>query len=59
MQFTPEQVEHVKDQKRRPISLGRRGPPEDVALWIVALAATDARWVTGQIINVDGGLGLT
>jgi NAD(P)-dependent dehydrogenase (short-subunit alcohol dehydrogenase family) len=59
MQLTAEQVEHVKEQERRQIPLGRRGTPEDVAPWIVALAATNAGWVTGQIITVDGGLSVT
>ena len=41
------------------VSLGRRGTPEHVAPWIVALAATDAGWVTGQVITVDGGRSVT
>lgn len=59
MQLTTEQAEHVKDQERRMIPLGRRGAPEDVAPWIIALAARDAGWVTGQVISVDGGLDVT
>ena len=59
MQLTAEQVEHVKDQERRRIPLGRRGTPEEVAPWIVALAATDAGWMAGQVITVDGGLNVT
>ena len=41
------------------IPLGRRGVPEDVAPWIVALAGGGAAWVTGQVITVDGGLDAT
>jgi NAD(P)-dependent dehydrogenase (short-subunit alcohol dehydrogenase family) len=59
MQLSAEQAESVKEQERRSIPLGRRGTPEDVAPWIVALAATDAGWVTGQVITVDGGLGVS
>jgi NAD(P)-dependent dehydrogenase (short-subunit alcohol dehydrogenase family) len=39
------------------IPLRRRGP-RDVARWIVHLAGTDADWVTGQVLTVDGGLEL-
>ena len=33
----------------------RSGTPEDVASWIVAVADPDMRWLTGQVITVDGG----
>jgi NAD(P)-dependent dehydrogenase (short-subunit alcohol dehydrogenase family) len=59
MRLTAEQAEHVKDQERRTIPLGRRGTPEDVAPWIVLLASPDAAWVTGQVVTVDGGLDAT
>ncbi len=45
------------DEIRR-IPLGRRGTPDDVAWWIVALADPAADWITGQVITVDGGLDL-
>ena len=51
-------VEAVKEQERSIIPLGRRGVPEDVARWIVALASKDADWVTGQVFNIDGGFTL-
>jgi len=35
--------------------LGRLGVPEDIALVAGFLATTDARWVTGETIYVDGG----
>jgi 3-oxoacyl-[acyl-carrier protein] reductase len=38
--------------------LGRVGQPEDVATWIVALAAPDADWVTGAQLTVDGGFSI-
>ena len=38
--------------------LGRRGEPDEVARWIVRLADPASDWVTGQVIAVDGGLGL-
>ncbi|GAA5129247.1 SDR family NAD(P)-dependent oxidoreductase [Pseudonocardia adelaidensis] len=52
------EVEQIKDWERAQIPLGRRGEPEDVAHWILALADPAAGWVTGQVIDVDGGFGL-
>ena len=37
------------------IPLGRVGLPADVAGWIVFLASEQAAFVTGQVIEVDGG----
>ena len=37
-------------------SLGRVGQPEDISDVIVFLASEQARWITGQVINVNGGL---
>ncbi|MDX1624579.1 MAG: SDR family oxidoreductase [Gemmatimonadota bacterium] len=34
---------------------GRLTEPEDVARAIVALASPDTHWITGNVINVDGG----
>lgn len=36
--------------------LARLGTPEDIAAVAAFLASSDADWITGQIINVDGGL---
>lgn len=58
MGLTHEQAEAVKAQERDTIPLGRRGVPEDVARWIVALASRDADWVTGQVFSIDGGFSL-
>jgi NAD(P)-dependent dehydrogenase (short-subunit alcohol dehydrogenase family) len=37
--------------------LGRIGEPEDVASAITWLLDAEQKWVTGQVIGVDGGLG--
>jgi 3-oxoacyl-[acyl-carrier protein] reductase len=36
--------------------LGRLGTPEDVADVVAFLASADARWITGQFIDVNGGM---
>jgi enoyl-[acyl-carrier protein] reductase III len=33
--------------------------PEDVARAMVALCSPDAYWITGNVINVDGGEAVT
>ena len=38
-------------------ALGRLGQPEDIADVIAFLASNQARWVTGQNIRVNGGIG--
>jgi 3-oxoacyl-[acyl-carrier protein] reductase len=34
---------------------GRVGTPEDAARLVAWLASDDARWITGQVINSEGG----
>ena len=36
--------------------LGRVGEPEDVANAVAFLASNEASWITGEVLNVDGGL---
>jgi 3-oxoacyl-[acyl-carrier protein] reductase len=38
------------------IPLGRAGSPEDVAAAVVFLASEEASYITGQVLNVDGGM---
>ena len=58
MGLSPTQAAAIKEQERERIPLKRRGEPDDVAGWIVRLADPASDWVTGQVIAVDGGLGL-
>lgn len=53
-----EAIEAIEADEARRIPLGRRGVPDDVARWIVALADPTATWITGQVIAVDGGFDL-
>jgi 3-oxoacyl-[acyl-carrier protein] reductase len=47
--------DELKEQLKPKFALGRIGQPDDVARVIAFLAGPDAAWVTGQIINVEGG----
>jgi len=40
------------------ILLGRLGTPEDVAVTVAFLASEEASYITGQVLAVDGGMGL-
>jgi NAD(P)-dependent dehydrogenase (short-subunit alcohol dehydrogenase family) len=59
MGLSSEQAYAVKQHEIGMIPLGRRGTPTDISRWIVSLADPAADWITGQILSVDGGLGLT
>jgi len=58
MGLSPEQAATVAEMERKRIPLGRRGKPDDIATWILNLADPAHEWITGQVIAVDGGLGL-
>ena len=46
----------IREKYASQIPLGRLGQPEDVAKLVAFLASDDAKYITGQIIGVDGGL---
>lgn len=48
--------QQVKDEYVKNIPLGRIGSPEDVADLALFLASDEASYITGQVINVDGGM---
>lgn len=50
----PEIVAGVKQR----LLIDRNGTPEDVSAMVVYLASEEAGYVTGQVLSVDGGLGL-
>lgn len=50
-EYTQAELDDLKD--RTPLC--RLGTPEDVAKCIYFLASSDADFITGQVINVDGG----
>jgi 3-oxoacyl-[acyl-carrier protein] reductase len=49
--------EPVREKFIRKIPLQRMGQPEDIARVVAFLASDAAAYVTGQCIQVDGGLG--
>jgi NAD(P)-dependent dehydrogenase (short-subunit alcohol dehydrogenase family) len=49
-------VEEMKRRRNAVIPLGRPNDPEDVAALAVFLASPGARNITGQSLNVDGGI---
>jgi 3-oxoacyl-[acyl-carrier protein] reductase len=49
-------LEQATEAERNPIPLGEFGSPEEVAKLVTFLASDEAAYITGQRINVDGGL---
>lgn len=48
--------EGVKEAMVKQIPLGKAGNPEDIANAVVFLASDKASYITGQVLNVDGGM---
>ena len=48
----------AEDQIMKAIPLRRLGKPEDIANACVFLASDEAEYITGQVLEVDGGLTL-
>jgi len=55
-------TETIPDQMREAVkrltSLGRMGKPEEVANLIAFLASDESSFITGSIVNIDGGLAI-
>lgn len=48
--------EQAKAELAKKIPLGRLGTPEDVAVAVLFLASESANYITGQTLNIDGGM---
>ena len=48
--------DEVKDQIMSQIPMKKLGTPEDVANTIAFLCSDEAKYITGQVINIDGGM---
>jgi NAD(P)-dependent dehydrogenase (short-subunit alcohol dehydrogenase family) len=55
-QFAKALYEGKEEEVSSQYPLGRLGTPEDIAKAVGYLASDDSAWVTGQVINLDGGL---
>jgi 3-oxoacyl-[acyl-carrier protein] reductase len=48
--------EEAKNNLLKQIPLGQLGLPENVAKAVLFLVSDDADYITGQVLNVDGGM---
>jgi len=55
-EMTQRLKEDWKQELRKQIPLGYFGSPRDVAEAVAFLASEEARYITGQVLNVDGGM---
>jgi 3-oxoacyl-[acyl-carrier protein] reductase len=59
MTTTLQTDEKLKEIYVRRILLGKYAEPEDVTPAFVFFASDDSRYITGQVLPVDGGYGMT
>ena len=50
--------DQIKDTIHSKIPLGRTGTPEDIAAAVAFLASSEAAYITGQVLCVDGGIAM-
>ncbi len=49
-------ADDMKEQMKKAIPLGRAGKPEEVAYAVRWLASDEAAYITGHVLNVNGGM---
>jgi 3-oxoacyl-[acyl-carrier protein] reductase len=47
---------NLPDTVRQQIPLGRLGTPDEVADAVAYLAGEQAGWVTGEVLDINGGI---
>lgn len=50
--------DRVKEEAVGQIPMGRFGKPEDIAKIVAFLASEEAGYITGQVIQADGGMAI-
>lgn len=58
-QFAAKLYEDHEAELAQRYAVGRLGEPADIAAAVAFLGSTDAAWVTGQVLVLDGGVTLT
>ena len=51
-----EMVPAIKDAFVKQTALGRMATTDEIAHWVVAVAAPPAVWMTGHVLQIDGGM---
>ena len=58
-EMTQQLAEDWKQEIKKRIPLGYLGSPSDVAEAVAFLASEEARYITGQVLGVDGGMAIS
>ncbi|MBN3490192.1 3-oxoacyl-[acyl-carrier-protein] reductase [Acholeplasma equirhinis] len=54
--MTKKLPDEVRQEMLKHIAMGSYGQPEDIANLVAFLASEDARYITGVVVDIDGGL---
>ena len=57
-EMTQDLPENVKEEMLRNIPLGRPGDPKEIASMVTYLASPAGDYITGQVFQIDGGMGI-
>ena len=57
--MTQQLKENQREELMKRIPVGYLGTPDDVAETVAFLASEEARYITGQVLNVDGGMAIS